>query len=76
MHKLPALALLIAGILLIAYGVSAANSVSSEISSLITGSPTSQALWMLIGGAVATVVGVIWFAGGSGSKRKGTHGAR
>jgi hypothetical protein len=65
MHKLFAVALLVMGTMLIIFGVNAANSFGSEISKLFTGSPSNDALWMLIGGAVATVVGVILYAGGA-----------
>ena len=39
-------------------GVNATNSFSSDVSRFFTGSPTDKAVWMLIGGIVATVVGL------------------
>ena len=54
-----ALALLAGGILLIIFGVSAARSFSSDIARFFTGSPTDKAIWMLIGGTVASIVGVV-----------------
>jgi hypothetical protein len=59
MHKAVALALLAGGILLIVFGVSAAQSFSSDISRFFTGSPTDKAMWMLLGGIVASIVGVV-----------------
>ena len=59
MHKAVALALLAGGILLIIFGVSAAQSFSSDISRFFTGSPTDKAIWMLVGGAVASIGGVV-----------------
>jgi hypothetical protein len=59
MHTLVALALLAGGILLIIFGVSAAKSFSSDISRFFTGSPTDKAIWMLVGGVVASIVGVV-----------------
>jgi hypothetical protein len=53
------LALLIGGILLLVFGVSAADSLSSDLSNFFTGSPTDKAVWMLIGGAVLSVVGLV-----------------
>ena len=59
MHKAVSLALLVGGILLIIFGVSAAQSFSSDISRFFTGSPTDKAMWMLIGGVVMSIVGVV-----------------
>jgi hypothetical protein len=59
MYKAVALALLAGGILLIIFGVSAAQSFSSDISRFFTGSPTDKAIWMLVGGVVAAIVGVV-----------------
>ena len=59
MNKAVALALLAGGILLIIFGVSAAESFSSDISRFFTGSPTDKAIWMLVGGVVASVVGAV-----------------
>jgi hypothetical protein len=53
------LALLVGGIVLLVFGVSAADSLSSDISNFFTGSPTDKAVWMLIGGAVLSVVGLV-----------------
>jgi hypothetical protein len=62
MHKAVALALLAGGILLI-FGVSAARSFSSDIARFFTGSPTDKAIWMLIGGVVLSIVGVVGLNG-------------
>jgi uncharacterized membrane protein YidH (DUF202 family) len=59
MHKAVALALLAGGILLIIFGVSAAQSFSSDMSRFFTGSPTDKAIWMLLGGVVVSIVGVV-----------------
>lgn len=40
------------------FGINATNSFSSDVSRFFTGSPTDKAVWMLIGGMVATVVGL------------------
>lgn len=58
MNKLISLIILILGIALIIYGVSASNSLGSDFSRLFTGSPTDKSIWMLIGGVIATVVGL------------------
>lgn len=58
MTKLISLALLVAGIALLIFGISASESVSSDISNLFTGLPTDKAIWMLVGGAVLTLAGL------------------
>ena len=57
MNKLLSIALLVGGIILIVYGVSASNSIGSDISNLFTGSPTDKSIWLLIGGIVAAAIG-------------------
>lgn len=62
MNRLVGLSLLVVGILLLVLGINAGDSVASSFSRLFTGSPTDRAVWMLIGGAVATVVGAALMA--------------
>lgn len=59
MNKVVSLAILAGGILLIIFGISATKSFSSDISRFFTGSPTDKAIWLLVGGAVATVIGLV-----------------
>ena len=59
MNRIISLALLIGGVVLMIYGINATNSFSSDFSRFFTGSPTNKAIWMLIGGAVAAVVGLV-----------------
>ena len=59
MNKLVSVGLLVSGIVLIIFGISAADSFSSDVSRFFTGSPTDKAMWMLIGGIVAAVVGLL-----------------
>ena len=59
MHKAVALALLAGGILLLLFGVRAARSFSSDMARFFTGAPTDKAIWMLIGGVVLSIVGVV-----------------
>lgn len=58
MNKAVSIALLVGGIVLIVVGVNATNSFSSDVSRFFTGSPTDKAVWMLIGGIVAAVIGL------------------
>ncbi|MBF8277238.1 MAG: hypothetical protein HW390_2311 [Candidatus Brocadiaceae bacterium] len=65
MNKLVSFAILGGGILFIIIGVSAAKSFSSDISRFFTGSPTDKAIWMLVGGAVASIIGLVGLLRGS-----------
>jgi hypothetical protein len=58
MNKAVLLAILVGGIVLAIYGVSASESFSSDISRFFTGSPTDKAIWMLVGGIVAIIIGL------------------
>ncbi|HWN95388.1 MAG TPA: DUF3185 family protein [Methylomirabilota bacterium] len=58
MNKAVSIALLVGGIVLIVIGVNAMKSFSSDVSRFFTGSPTDKAVWMLVGGIVAAVVGL------------------
>lgn len=68
MNKGTFAALLVAGIVLLIWGVSASESFSSDVSRFFTGSPTNNAMWLLIGGIVAGVVGLFGLLhGGKGN---------
>ncbi|MCE5340030.1 MAG: DUF3185 family protein [Planctomycetaceae bacterium] len=58
MNKTILLAILVGGIVLMVYGVSASKSFSSDISRFFTGSPTDKSIWMLIGGVVVIIIGL------------------
>lgn len=59
MNKLVSIVLLVGGIVLVILGINATNSFGSDVSRFFTGSPTDKAIWMLIGGIVAAVVGLV-----------------
>ena len=58
MNKIISIVLLVGGALLMILGLQATNSFSSDVSRFFTRSPTDKAIWMLIGGLVATIVGL------------------
>lgn len=58
MNKVLGLALLVVGIILLYFGYEAYNAPLSEMSQELTGEPTDNAMWYLIGGAVATIIGL------------------
>lgn len=67
MNKPISLVFLVVGIILLIYGASASDSVGSGISRLFSGAPTDKTIWLLVGGAVATVVGLAGMFRGSKS---------
>ena len=58
MNKALPIALLVGGVILIIFGVQESNSFGSDVNRFFTGNPTDKSMWMLIGGAVAAVVGL------------------
>jgi hypothetical protein len=58
MNKLFSLLLLIGGIVLIVLGFNATHAFASDVSKFFTGSPTDKAVWMLLGGIAAALVGL------------------
>ena len=58
MNKLFSLTLLIGGVVLIVLGFNATHAFASDVSRFFSGSPTDKAVWMLIGGIGAALVGL------------------
>ena len=65
MNKMISIALLVGGVVLMILGVQATHSFSSDVSRFFTGSPTDKAIWMLIGGIVAGLIGLFGVMRGS-----------
>ena len=59
MNKIISLAILAGGIVLVIYGVAASESLSSDISRFFTGSPTDRTIWLMVGGIVAIIIGLV-----------------
>ena len=59
MNKGIGIALLVVGVALIVFGFNASDSASSNVSRIFTGAPTNKALWMLLGGSAAAIVGAV-----------------
>ncbi len=51
-------ALVVLGIVLVIFGINASQSLGSDVSRFFTGNPTDRAVWLLIGGGLAIVVGL------------------
>ena len=53
------LLLLAAGIVLLFFGMTATESIANAFSKLFTGEYTDRTVWLLIGGSVLTLAGVV-----------------
>jgi hypothetical protein len=58
MNKMFSIVLLVGGVVLMVLGVQATNSFGSDLSKFFTGGPTDKAIWMVIGGLIASVMGL------------------
>lgn len=57
MNRIFSLGLLVAGLVLVIYGLAALDSMGSSLSRFFTGSPTDKTVWLLLGGIMATAIG-------------------
>ncbi|CAM3844082.1 DUF3185 family protein [Rheinheimera salexigens] len=58
MNKIVGLALLVAGIILLYFGYTEYNSFASQATEMVKGSPTDNSIWLLVGGAIAAIIGI------------------
>lgn len=58
MKKAISIGLLVAGLLLLYFGYNEYHSFESEVDQFFGGSGSDKAIWMLVGGAAATIAGV------------------
>jgi hypothetical protein len=65
MIKIISLALLVGGLVVLIIGFLATNSFSLDVSNYFYGSPADRVAWMLTGGTVAVVIGLIGVVRGS-----------
>ncbi len=57
MPRITSIALLIAGIILLVYGLNASDSVSSSVSRAVSGTPTDKTVWLIALGVIGVVTG-------------------
>lgn len=57
MNKALSLVFLVAGIVLLIFGLNSSHSVASSVSEAVTGTPTDKSMWLTILGAVGIVAG-------------------
>jgi len=65
MNTIISLILIIGGIILIGYGVNASESIGLAFSRIFTGAPTDKTIWLMIGGIIASIAGVLRLLRGS-----------
>jgi hypothetical protein len=69
MNRAIGLALLVAGIVVLIFGIQASQSFTSNLSQTFTGAPTNRSIWMIVVGLVAAIVGIVLtFRGGRGTR--------
>jgi len=69
LNKIVSILLLVAGVVVLIVGINSSNSFSSETSEVFTGSPTDNAMWLMIGGGAMTLVGLAGLSGVLGGRR-------
>ncbi len=58
MKRILGVGLIIGGMILLVNGYNMYNSLGSQVNEFLTGSPSDEALWYLIGGGLCTVAGI------------------
>jgi len=71
MNNIVGLALFALGIVLLIFGFNESQSFSSDVSRFFTGNPSNRSMWLLIGGAVAVILGLILAFTGRGRNKAG-----
>ncbi len=62
MNKVIAFTCLAVALVLFTFGFEAYHSPVSNLSQALTGAPTNQALWLIIGGVLASITGIFGLA--------------
>lgn len=57
MNKITSLALLVAGIVLLVFGLNSADSAASAVSEAVTGAPTDKSIWLIVLGIIGILSG-------------------
>jgi multisubunit Na+/H+ antiporter MnhB subunit len=59
MNNIVGFAILALGIVLLIFGFNESQSFSSDVSRFFTGNPTNHSMWLIAGGAVAVIAGLL-----------------
>ena len=70
MIKAISVALLVGGVVLLYFGGQSFHSFANDMSRMFTGAPTNKTIWLIAGGIIATLAGLIGLmSSGAGRKR-------
>jgi uncharacterized membrane protein HdeD (DUF308 family) len=53
------IAMLVVGAVLLIYGINASDSLGSEVKEVFTGTPTDKSIWLIVGGVLLGVLGLV-----------------
>ncbi len=59
MNNIVGLAIFALGIVLLIFGFNESHSFSSDVSRFFTGNPTNRAMWLIGGGGIAVIAGLL-----------------
>lgn len=59
MNKAVSIGLLVVGVVLLVFGLNASHSFGSDVSRAVSGTPTDKSIWLLVGGALLGIVGLV-----------------
>lgn len=57
MNKALSIAILVAGIVLLVFGINAQDSFGSQAKEALTGTPTDKSMWLIVLGLIGIIVG-------------------
>jgi Mn2+/Fe2+ NRAMP family transporter len=57
MNKALSIAILIAGIVLLVFGINEQDSLASSAKEVVTGTPTDKSMWLIVLGLIGIIVG-------------------
>lgn len=66
MQKIVGIVLIAAAAVMLFFGFRASDSFASSIKEAVDGTPTDQSMWLILGGVIVGVVGVVAALGGRG----------
>ena len=64
MNKPTSIALLAIGVILLIFGLSAGDSIASNVKETVTGTPTDKSVWLIVGGVLGIIIGGFGLARG------------
>jgi uncharacterized membrane protein YidH (DUF202 family) len=57
MNKALSIAILVAGVVLLIFGINAHESIASSAKEVVTGTPTDKSIWLIVLGIIGILVG-------------------